>query len=89
MWNKAREVVDDKDIGEEEFEIISAVKIVEEIRNRFGLPSTDTRMCYNPKLFIEKGWCLTDSSNTRNPGWGFCSPSCRLIDGAVSCVLLR
>ena len=33
----------------------------------------DNQYCYNPNLYIEKGWCrLADDPDT----WGFCSESC-------------
>ena len=72
LWREAEKILQGIGIGQEEFQRASAIKIEEERNNLVQ----ETTLCYNPKLFVEKGWCQVDEFGVTDPLWGFCSPSC-------------
>ena len=72
LWREAEKILQGKSIGQEELQRASAIKIEEEQNNAVQ----ETTLCYNPKLFVEKGWCRVDKFGVTDPVWGFCSPSC-------------
>ena len=72
LWREAEKIIQGIGIGQEEFQRASAIKIEEERNNAVQ----ETTLCYNPKLFVEKGWCQVDEFGVTDPVWGFCSPSC-------------
>ena len=85
----AKETVRERQIGETEFERLSAIKILNENKNEriFTIHnpfSPDKTVCYNPKLLNENGWCYVEE----NVGWGFCSPSCNFMDKAVGYIYI-
>ena len=79
LWIDAEKIVAKNNVGVSELSSQSAIKL----KKKRALRNKEV-MCYNPKLFKERGWCTVQGSTGKHPKWGFCSPSCEYLTTPVS-----